>query len=259
VSAGFDREREAILRTFAAEGAELLAQMERELAALESDPGDGERLRTLFRLAHTVKGNASLVGFDLAVEKAHALESALDALTAPVDPRELGPFFAAVEELRRAMRPAGSAEAEATVRIDLDRLDRMLERIGEVAAARLRVQPFVDERPELRDAWAELDEPLRALEALVTGARTVPIGPSLQPYARLTRELAETHGKRVRLVVDGEEVEVDARVVQQLREPMTHLIRNAVDHGLETPIARHAAGKDPVGTIRLSARRWARI
>jgi two-component system chemotaxis sensor kinase CheA len=241
VSEGFDQEREAILRTFAAEGAELLAAMERELTALESDAHDGERLRTLFRLAHTVKGNASLVGLDRAVELAHRLESALAELPVPVDAAELSPFFAAVEELRGAMRPGGAGEQDATVRIDLDRLDRMLERIGEVAAARLRGE--------------EIDQPLRELEALVSGARTVPIGPSFRPYARLVRELAEAHGKRARLSVDGEEVEVDARVVQQLREPMTHLIRNAIDHGLEPPEQRIAAGKDEVGTLALSARR----
>jgi two-component system chemotaxis sensor kinase CheA len=242
-------ERAAVMRTFVGEGEELLAAIEAELLALEADPRDAGRLHELFRLAHTVKGNASLVGFDDVVAVAHELESALGRTTSPPPSEAVAGLFAAFDRLRAAFVAAAGvaddapAERDATIRVELARLDRVLELVGELAVARLHAD------------WDALERPMRELESLVARARAVPIGPAFRPYARMVRELAAAHGKRARLEVTGEEVEVDARVVAELRDPLTHLVRNAIDHGLETPEARVAAGKDAVGTLRLSARR----
>jgi two-component system chemotaxis sensor kinase CheA len=286
MSDDFDIDRAALLRTFVAEGVELLAAMEAGLLSLESNPRDEARLRELFRLAHTVKGNASLLGFDQVVELAHASEDALHRLTLPVDGSAVSRLLAAVDGLRLLFRHAAEDEQvgadvlasllarltatsdaaapadvqeqrETTIRIDLERLDRMLEMIGEVAVARARARMHLEDGDvaRLRDDWEELESPLAELEQLVSRARTVPVGPSFRPYARMVRELAQSNGKRARLVVDGEDVEVDARVIEQLRDPLTHMVRNAIDHGLESPEKRAAAGKDPLGVLKLSARR----
>jgi two-component system chemotaxis sensor kinase CheA len=282
----FDIDRAVLLRTFCAEAEELLAQMEQQLLALEADPRQAERLRELHRLAHTVKGNASLLGFDQVVSVAHAVENLLHRMKPPVAVAQVSRMLAGVDGLRALLRHAaadehppealveglmaqleGTAAAAApvesvatrdtTIRVELERLDRMLEMIGEVMVARSRVRLRLDggDLAQLRDEWEEVERPLQVLEELVTRARTVPVGPSFRPYGRLVRELAEAHGKRARLEVSGEEVEVDARVVEQLRDPLTHLLRNALDHGLEAPEARERAGKDPVGTIKMVVRR----
>jgi len=243
-------DRAAVLRTFVGEGEELLAAMEAELLTLEGDAHDGRGLGELLRLAHTIKGNASLFGFDDVVAVAHTVETRLQATALPVAAPELSRLLVAFDELRAAFRAAARAEDEeaaiendATIRVGLARLDRMLEMIGEVLVARARGD------------WDALERPVRELESLVASARTVPIGPAFRPYARMVRDLAEAHGKRARLDVSGEEVEVDARVVERLRDPLGHLVRNAIDHGLETPAERAAAGKNATGAIRLRTHR----
>ncbi|HXU74164.1 MAG TPA: chemotaxis protein CheW [Polyangia bacterium] len=245
-----DLDRAAVLRTFAGEGEELLAAIEAGLLALEAHPRAAANKAELLRLAHTMKGNASLFGFDDVVAAAHAFESLLQATESPPAPAQMARLLAGFDALGAAFRAAlrdgadGRApEADATIRVDLGRFDRMLEMLGEVLVARARTD------------WEALERPVRELEGLVASARTVPIGPSFRPYARMVRDLAAAHGKRARLEVSGEEVEVDARVVEQLRDPLTHLLRNAIDHGIEAPERRVAAGKDAVGLIRLRAHR----
>jgi two-component system chemotaxis sensor kinase CheA len=84
--------------------------------------------------------------------------------------------------------------------------------------------------------------------------RLVPLGPVFRQHLRTVRDAAAARGKQVQLTLEGEDVEVDASVVDHLRDPLTHMIRNAVDHGIEMPDARRASGKDPTGTVALRAR-----
>ncbi len=84
--------------------------------------------------------------------------------------------------------------------------------------------------------------------------RMVPVGPTFRRYRRTVRDLAESHGKVTRLVTEGEDVEGDATVIEHLRDPLTHLVRNALDHGIEPPETRSMAGKDPCGLVTLAAR-----
>jgi len=81
----------------------------------------------------------------------------------------------------------------------------------------------------------------------------VPVGPLLRQYARTVRDVARAHGKVARLVIEGGDVEVDTAVIERIRDPLTHMIRNAIDHGLESPEMRREQGKDPCGTITLRA------
>lgn len=83
--------------------------------------------------------------------------------------------------------------------------------------------------------------------------RLVPVGPTFRRYRRTVRDLARAQGKRARLSIAGEEVEVDAKVIEHLRDPITHMVRNALDHGIEAPELRQAAGKDPCGLLKLEA------
>ncbi|HVO11445.1 MAG TPA: chemotaxis protein CheW [Vicinamibacteria bacterium] len=156
----------------------------------------------------------------------------------------------------RAAGAGPEAEASRTLRVEVSRLDTLLSVTSEIAVARGRLELLIREQgtPEIAGAYRGLERLLGEMHRCVSVARMVPVTPLLQLYDRLVRDLALEQGKRARLVVFGEGVEADNSVVEQLRAPLTHMVRNAVDHGLETPPAREASGKDPTGEVRLTAR-----
>jgi two-component system chemotaxis sensor kinase CheA len=151
-------------------------------------------------------------------------------------------------------QPAGGARS---LRVDVTKLDRMLDLSGEIAIARGRLGEMLERgvatHADLLEAHRETDRLYLDLQELIMKARMVPIGPSFHQHLRTVRDVATAHGKQVRLVVEGEEVEVDTAVVEYVRDPLTHMVRNALDHGIEPPDARRAAGKDPVGKLVLRA------
>jgi two-component system chemotaxis sensor kinase CheA len=155
--------------------------------------------------------------------------------------------------------PAGGAPAAArTLRVDVAKLDRMLDLAGEIAISRGRLADMLERRTSLSvdgivEAHREADRLYLDLQELIMQARMVPLGPTFQQHLRTVRDLAGSEGKQARLVVQGEDVEVDTRVVELIRDPVLHMVRNAVDHGLEGPEARRAAGKPPCGTLTLRA------
>ena len=165
--------------------------------------------------------------------------------------------------LRRAEDRAGEVAdlnvPTRTLRVDVERLDQMLDLVGEIAVSRGRLRQLL-EHAEVLDAGEALEVHREAdrletqLQELVTRIRMIPIGPTLHTFARTVRDLARTLGKEVRLSIEGGEIELDMRVVEKIRDPLTHMVRNAVDHGIEAPAVRAAAGKSPVGTVGLRAR-----
>ena len=145
-----------------------------------------------------------------------------------------------------------------SLRVGLGKLNRLLDITGEISIARGRLAQMLSDPTRTRAAILESMEDAdllhRELQELVMKLRMVPIGPTFRSYRRTVRDLARAHGKVARLVLDGEDVEVDATVIEHLRDPLTHMVRNALDHGIELPGARAAAGKDPCGQITLEAR-----
>ena len=157
----------------------------------------------------------------------------------------------------RDTRPRDASRARS-LRIDMPKLDALLDLTGEVAVARSRYMQLLQAPGAARDDQLllhgeELDRLLDALQERVMGLRLVPLGPMFAQHERTVRDVAATRGKLARLVIEGADVEVDAAVVELLRDPLTHLVRNACDHGLEYPAGRHASGKPPCGTIALRA------
>jgi two-component system chemotaxis sensor kinase CheA len=153
-----------------------------------------------------------------------------------------------------ASHPAGGGR---TLRVDVLKLDRMLDLSGEIAIARGRLGEMLERRSatpeELLEAHRETDRLYLDLQELIMKARMVPIGPSFHQHARTVRDVATARGKLARLVVEGDDVEVDTAVVEYVRDPLTHMVRNAIDHGIEAPDVRRARGKDPTGRIVLRA------
>jgi two-component system, chemotaxis family, sensor kinase CheA len=146
-------------------------------------------------------------------------------------------------------------ERAKTLRVDIGKLDRLLDLTSETAIARGRLLQLLEAcgQEDLIEAYREMDHLFLDLQELVMKVRMVPIGPTFRQYLRTVRDIAVGQGKQARLVMEGEDVELDTTVIEHLKDPLTHMVRNALDHGIESPVARVAAGKDPCGVIALKA------
>jgi two-component system, chemotaxis family, sensor kinase CheA len=144
-----------------------------------------------------------------------------------------------------------------TIRLPTERLDELVRLVGEASAAALRVGRLVTDQLGAEPAGVpELHELTRALESLqerTLQARMVPFGTIAEPLRRAVRDLARSLGKSVELDLRGQETELDRGVLEQVADPLLHLVRNAIDHGIEPPEARRAAGKPDQGTVRVHA------
>ena len=150
------------------------------------------------------------------------------------------------------------APAPVTIRVDLDRVDRLINVVGELVIQQAMLSQRVLESGLARSSGIalgleDLELLTREIQDSVMAIRAQPVKSVFQRMPRLVREVADMVSKQVRLVTAGEDTEVDKTVVERLAEPITHMLRNAIDHGLETPDERIAAGKTAEGTVRLAA------
>ena len=133
----------------------------------------------------------------------------------------------------------------------------MLNLTGEIAVARERLGDLLDRCPRtgqveaVVEAHRAADRLFLDLQEEVMKIRMVPLGPTFRQFFRAVRDVATASGKQAHLELSGEDVDVDTNVIEHLRDPLTHLVRNAVDHGIESPEVRLAAGKDPSGRVHL--------
>lgn len=176
---------------------------------------------------------------------------------APVAPR-LAPSSTPAVAAPAAAPAATAAVAAPTIRVDLDRVDRLINVVGELVIQQAMLAQRVVESGLARSSGIsvgleDLELLTREIQDSVMAIRAQPVKSVFQRMPRLVREVAEMTGKRVRLVTAGEDTEVDKTVVERLAEPITHMLRNAIDHGLEGPEDRAAAGKPVEGTVRLAA------
>jgi two-component system chemotaxis sensor kinase CheA len=306
-------DHDELMRTYLTESEEQLRQMEEALVHLEAQPDSPETAEGLLRTVHTLKGNASTVGFSNVAEYAHEVEDALQRMTEKkiaATSELISLLLLAVDALREivAETAAGSEEvspshrellrkladyspsglpqdqppeAEAdedrrqsagrrqddiqtryqqtkTLRVGTEKLDQMLTLTGEIAIAHGRLRQTLQKKnggveEEVLEAHRMVNTLFTQLQEQIMKVRMIPVGPTFRQYIRMVRDLAGTHGKAVRLAFEGEEVEVDMAVIEQLRDPLTHMLRNAIDHGIEPPEQRRAAGKAPCGLITLRA------
>ncbi|RZJ19712.1 MAG: chemotaxis protein CheA [Brevundimonas sp.] len=158
-----------------------------------------------------------------------------------------------------AAQPAAPATpAPVTIRVDLERVDRLINVVGELVIQQAMLAQRVSESGLIRSSGVtagleDLELLTREIQDSVMAIRAQPVKSVFQRMPRLVREVADMTGKKVRLVTEGEATEVDKTVVERLAEPITHMIRNAIDHGLETPDDRLSAGKPAEGTVRMVA------
>ena len=180
-------------------------------------------------------------------------------IAAPVAPKpQVAPTPEPAPATANAPAAAPAAQAPVTIRVDLDRVDRLINVVGELVIQQAMLAQRVIESGLARSSGIsvgleDLELLTREIQDSVMAIRAQPVKSVFQRMPRLVREVGEMTGKRVRLVTAGEDTEVDKTVVERLAEPITHMLRNAIDHGLESPEDRIAAGKPAEGTVRLAA------
>ena len=176
---------------------------------------------------------------------------------AAAQPQPAAPQPAAPQPPPAATKPQPQPAGSRSLRVDVQKLDRMLDLSGEIGIARGRLAEMLERgvasHGDILEAHRETDRLYLDLQELIMKARMVPIGPIFHQHVRTVRDLATAQGKQARLAVDGDDVEMDTAIVEYVRDPLTHMVRNALDHGIEPPDVRRAAGKDPCGTLLLRA------
>lgn len=248
-------------------------------------------LRPVQELVHGVedvfRDPAAAVPVAAVRDAANALRRAVDRAGTPEQDEALAPLAALGEALAHA-RSTGGAGAppappaladeegaaapedttaedlrEESVRVPFARLDLLLNQVNELVRAADALRGWAAAgRPALQEigAWRSLTERLEALENTTqavrrsaSAIRLVPVGRVLARFPRLAADVARERGKQVRVTLEGGDTEIDKATADALLDPLLHLVRNAVDHGVEPPAARAAAGKDPTATIRMAA------
>ncbi len=154
-------------------------------------------------------------------------------------------------------------QADNTIRVDIERLDELLNIASELVLGRNRLTQVNTEfsleyegtkiSRDLAEAARQIDLMTNELQLIVMKTRMVKIGKVFNRFPRVVRDLANDSGKKVRLILNGEETELDKTLIEEINDPLVHLIRNSIDHGIENPEIRKKAGKDETGTINLSA------
>ncbi len=274
-------DRDALLAIFFATVEESLADVEESLLGLQTLPSDAELLGTALRGLHTLKGNSAAVELDDVGQLCHVLEEPLMrarrgsfALSDPVITFLLGGVDALRELIqaagqRRDADPASAASGASTrgatrardfagVRVPPHRVERILSIVTELAIARAQIGEGVRRGgPQAAEAaltrYHETERLHVELEDIAMKLGMVPLEPVLRQYARAVRDAAAQCDKTVTLAVEAAGIELDRAIVDQLRDPLLHMVRNAVDHGIEPAAVREAAGKSPAGKVVLRA------
>ena len=162
-----------------------------------------------------------------------------------------------------AAQPEAAAANPATIRIEQNKLDRLMRVVGELLVARGAFPHLIQKLndgssagailKEVKEAGSNISRIADELQAGVMAIRMLPVKTVFQKFPRMVRDLARSLGKEVRFIIEGEGIEVDKTILEQIGDPLVHIIRNAVDHGLEPPAERLASGKEAAGQLRLRA------
>lgn len=177
--------------------------------------------------------------------------------TTPVKKQETKPAAAKKSEIRKI------SAAEQTIRVDVKRLDQLMNLIGELVLAKnrlIKIYNDVEERYEGEKFLEELTQVVSSISIVTTDlqiavmkTRMLPIGKVFNKFPRLVRDLSRELGKKVKLIIEGEDTELDKSIIEEIGDPLVHMIRNSIDHGIEPPEERKKLGKPKEGTVWLRA------
>jgi two-component system chemotaxis sensor kinase CheA len=229
-------------------------------------------------VSHIIKAVQGAIqdGLDIAAGKipARHAESAAQAPSAPASAEASATHDAASEASEEEeSRPAATAQKEAptasaaasapkesaaTIRVRTTKLDNLMDMVGELVIVQSQLSESsrtgqVDENSVHQQNIAQLQRITRELQHTSMSLRLVPIKPTFQKVSRMVRDIAAQVSKKVDFITEGEDTELDRNVVEQINDPLVHMIRNSLDHGIESEEARLASGKNPVGRVVLKA------
>ncbi|OYY90674.1 MAG: chemotaxis protein CheA [Sphingomonas sp. 28-66-16] len=282
-----------LLQEFIAETRETLEALAGEIVVWETNPADRQRLDAIFRFVHTVKGSCGFLDLPRLSRLSHAAEDVLasvrsgarvadtalvNGVLAIVD--RIGEIIEAIdvgaslddsgEDLLIAAVAEGGVVATAqpataqptraptrSVRLNVDLLDRMMSGMSDMVLARNELARRLrdgDIDPAVEAALERLSLTVADMRDTVTRTRMQTIDALFSALPRLVRDTAAELGKAVTLTVDGAHVELDREMIEMMRDPIVHIIRNAIDHGIEAPATRLAAGKRENGRLTVAAR-----
>ncbi|KAF6243115.1 hypothetical protein C6988_05360 [Nitrosopumilus sp. b1] len=256
------------------------------LLKLEEEPNVREHLDLIFRSAHTIKGMAATMGYDQTRELCKNIENIFDnirkgkskltqnlasALFKCVDllqqfisdenkKADLAPYLNMLENPDSAQNIASTDSVSSkspTIRVKMSDLDSLVNLVGELVISKMRMEKIVNQNhsEESRQIMMELDRLITDLQYQSMKIRLVPIDQIFSRFTRLVRDTSKSLGKEIELDMKSGGIELDRTILDSITDPLLHILRNCVDHGLETPSERTAAGKPPSGTISLTASR----
>ncbi len=275
---------QSLLRTFGEESQELLHELETALLAWEKTPADATLLNRVFRAAHTLKGNAGMFGLADVEHCGHDLETMLDRVRRgqqQPDRATINLALAAKDELARLLVPVsgvsaantasdmtaalerfGQATADAaagpglsTLRVAAAKLDHLVDLVGELVTvqARLLERASAQTDSELYGVAEDVSRLTWELREAAFGVRMVQVSSVFARFSRSLRDQAQQLGRDVELTTSGGDTELDKSLIERLHDPLMHLVRNAIAHGIESPHERMRRGKPATGRIQLSA------
>jgi two-component system chemotaxis sensor kinase CheA len=224
-------------------------------AAPAAEPAPSEPVADLSDDQAAAASAAAELDVAALIARAQSVEAPAPKAVAPAAPKPAP----AIAPPAAAAAPASPPVApQATIRVDLDRVDRLINAVGELVIQQAMLSQRVLESGLARSSnvalgLEDLELLTREIQDSVMAIRAQPVKSVFQRMPRLAREVADMTGKRVKLIMEGEGTEVDKTVIERLTDPITHMLRNAIDHGLEDPEGRIAAGKPPEGVVRLRA------
>jgi len=150
-------------------------------------------------------------------------------------------------------KTVSSFNSSSTVRVDISKLDTLMNMVGELLINKSRLESLDIKKTKFKEIMPQLDRVTMDLHHIVMQIRMVPVGVMFSRFPRMMRDLANKMNKEIEFVMSGQETELDRSIIDELADPLTHLLRNAIDHGIEKPAARKAAGKEGKGKVELLA------
>ena len=271
-----DPQRARYVALFVAESSTLIASARRALAQWLDTPEERAPAEELFRALHTIKGMAASLGFERTTELSHATETELSAVRSgerAADRAWLRAIEQSLDAVALACDDAAASEsgeaapgvsrtmemraAPRIVRVDITRLDALLDDLGSLVTARQELERRAADDPlsPVARAATAMARRLDNMQDRILHVRLAPLSEVFERIPPIVRDLARQLGKDVTVEMSGDDLEVDRAILDQLPDPLIHLLRNAVDHGIEMPDERRAAGKRPAGKVGIQARR----
>ena len=288
-----------LLQEFISETQETLEALAGEVVAWEADPSDRDRLDTIFRFFHTVKGSCGFLNLPRFERLSHAAEDVLSEIRAGnrrADPATVSAVLGIMDrigELTEAVaigaalpsenddfligalsvkdeeqgaieaapiavaRSNGGQSGPRTIRLPLSLIDQLMNGVSDMVLARNELSRKLRERtadPELDNVFERLSTCVADMRDVISKTRMQRADRLFAAIPRMVRDLGRELGKRIDLSLEGGDVEMDREMVEMVVDPLTHIVRNSIDHGIETPERRRAAGKSEIGKLRLEAR-----